>query len=162
MTAMSLRPRYSLLTLLVLTALVAGGVKLWYGPHHVVERAEKDFEEEYTYYKNWDASKIINGPHVVRLFEPNGNILAISINFYRAGIKLPWEYELNIARPTQVYPGIPRVSFLRNYQMSAGEQLACRKIIELEHQRFTSQGIKAYDSLTEAVSETSRRSVYLE
>ncbi len=32
---MSLRPRYSLLTLLVLTALVAGGVKLWYGPHRV-------------------------------------------------------------------------------------------------------------------------------
>jgi hypothetical protein len=33
---MSLRPRYSLLTLLILTALVAGGVKLWYGPHRVV------------------------------------------------------------------------------------------------------------------------------
>jgi hypothetical protein len=30
---MKLRPRYSLLTLLVLTALVAGGVKLWHGPH---------------------------------------------------------------------------------------------------------------------------------
>ncbi len=30
---MRFRPRYSLLTLLVLTALVAGGVKLWYGPH---------------------------------------------------------------------------------------------------------------------------------
>ena len=29
---MSLRPRYSLLTLFVLTALVAGGVKLWYEP----------------------------------------------------------------------------------------------------------------------------------
>jgi hypothetical protein len=33
---MSLRPRYSLLTLLILTALVAGGVKLWYGSHRVV------------------------------------------------------------------------------------------------------------------------------
>ncbi len=32
---MSLRPRYSLLTLLILTALVAGGVKLWHGPHRV-------------------------------------------------------------------------------------------------------------------------------
>ncbi len=30
---MKFRPRYSLLTLLVLTALVAGGMKLWYGPH---------------------------------------------------------------------------------------------------------------------------------
>ena len=34
---MSLRPRYSLLTLLILTALIAGGVKLWYGPHHTIE-----------------------------------------------------------------------------------------------------------------------------
>ena len=33
---MSLRPRYSLLTLLVVTALVAGGVKLWFGPHRVI------------------------------------------------------------------------------------------------------------------------------
>ena len=30
---MSLRPRFSLLTLLFVTALVAGGVKLWHGPH---------------------------------------------------------------------------------------------------------------------------------
>jgi hypothetical protein len=30
---MILRFRYSLLTLLVLTALVAGGVKLWHGPN---------------------------------------------------------------------------------------------------------------------------------
>lgn len=43
---MSLRPRYSLLTLLVLTALVAGGVKLWYGPHHVVERIAPMIEIE--------------------------------------------------------------------------------------------------------------------
>jgi hypothetical protein len=32
---MLLKPQYSLLTLLVLTALVAGGVKLWRGPHRV-------------------------------------------------------------------------------------------------------------------------------
>ncbi len=30
---MSLRPRYSLLTLLILTALVAGGLQYWRGPH---------------------------------------------------------------------------------------------------------------------------------
>lgn len=30
---MSLRPRYSLLTLLLLTAAIAGGMKLWRGPH---------------------------------------------------------------------------------------------------------------------------------
>ena len=42
---MSLRPRYSLLTLLLLfllTALIVVGVKLWIGPHHVVERPAAD------------------------------------------------------------------------------------------------------------------------
>src|SRR5215218_1421758 len=43
---MSLRPRYSLLTLLVLTALVAGGVKLWRGPHHVVVSGDTRTAEE--------------------------------------------------------------------------------------------------------------------
>jgi len=33
---MPLRPRYSLLALLLFTALVAGGVKLWRGPHRVL------------------------------------------------------------------------------------------------------------------------------
>jgi hypothetical protein len=33
---MSLRPRYSLLTLLLLTAAIAVGVKLWRGPHDLV------------------------------------------------------------------------------------------------------------------------------
>ncbi len=50
---MSLRPRYSLLTLLVLTALVAGGVKLWYGPNHVVEQIKNDVETEYTSTQYW-------------------------------------------------------------------------------------------------------------
>ena len=43
---MSLRPRYSLLTLLILTAIVAGGVKLWRGPHHVVMSDPPTSEEE--------------------------------------------------------------------------------------------------------------------
>lgn len=33
---MSIRPRYSLLTLLLLTATVAGGIKLWRGPHRQI------------------------------------------------------------------------------------------------------------------------------
>ena len=35
---MSLRPRYSLLTLLLLTAAIAVGIKLWRGPHRVMTR----------------------------------------------------------------------------------------------------------------------------
>ena len=42
---MSLKPRYSLLTLLILTAFIAGGIKLWRGPHHVVI-PERPNEEE--------------------------------------------------------------------------------------------------------------------
>jgi len=43
---MSLRPRYSLLTLLLLTAGIAGGVKLWRGPHRVfIPNCQK---EQYT------------------------------------------------------------------------------------------------------------------
>ncbi len=33
---MSLRPRYSLLTLLLITVVVAGGIKLWRGPHRQI------------------------------------------------------------------------------------------------------------------------------
>ena len=43
---MTLRPRYSLLTLLILTALVAGGVKLWRGPHWAVISGDTRTAEE--------------------------------------------------------------------------------------------------------------------
>lgn len=42
---MRLRPRYSLLTLLILTALVAGGVKYWRGPHRAVMSNPSTVEE---------------------------------------------------------------------------------------------------------------------
>src|SRR5687768_6371264 len=43
---MKIRPRYSLLTLLVLTALVACGVKLWRGPHHAIVSGDTRSAEE--------------------------------------------------------------------------------------------------------------------
>ncbi len=51
---MSLRPRYSLLTLLLLTAAVAGGIKYWRGPHwaelpYPPTPIEKAFLEEHYY-----------------------------------------------------------------------------------------------------------------
>ena len=42
---MSLRPRYSLLTLLIITALVACGVKLWRGPHELQLNVSDAFGE---------------------------------------------------------------------------------------------------------------------
>ena len=75
---MSLRPRYSLLTLFVLTALVAGGVKWWRGPHRVmmsnpptaVERELlaraieavymfDDMDFEYVYLQGWDTPEFL-------------------------------------------------------------------------------------------------------
>ncbi len=61
------RPRYSLLTLLLFTAFVAGGVKLWRGPHRVIFNIphfvdpnlfplfwpDKRFQYEYEYFNNW-------------------------------------------------------------------------------------------------------------
>jgi len=91
--AMSLRPRYSLLTLLVLTALVAGGMKLWYGPHHVVERPEPGVEVEYTYTRDWRGNKIIQGPRIWR--KPEANRLEIAIDYYRGGSEVNHRQYLN-------------------------------------------------------------------
>jgi hypothetical protein len=43
---MKLKPRYSLLTLLIVTALVAGGLKLWRGPFHAVVSGDTRTAEE--------------------------------------------------------------------------------------------------------------------
>ena len=84
---MSLRPRYSLLTLLILTALVAGGVKLWYGPHHVVERVEDPWgikEKEYNYTRDWRGDQVIQGVMVERGFV-SGVLVSVTFDYYRQG-----------------------------------------------------------------------------
>ncbi len=81
---MLLRPRYSLLALLLFTAAVASGVKLWRGPHHVVDRSNPQMEDEYTYYRNWDETKIMDGVRV-RKYHDEEQILFLSIDLYRQG-----------------------------------------------------------------------------
>jgi hypothetical protein len=88
---MPLRPRYSLLKLLVLTALVAGGVKLWYGPHHVVERTEPDKEDEFTFTRDWLGNRILQGASVTRSYKA-GEIDYGEIHYFRQGSELPWLY----------------------------------------------------------------------
>jgi len=149
---MALRPRYSLLTLLVLTALVAGGVKLWYGPHHVVSRFKYE-ETEYTYSKSWDTSRIIDGPHIFRWYQPDGKTLyQIQISYYRRGQRLPWRYRLSdpLSDPRDMvsyYHGPPRLNFLRHFQMSEEEQEVCKQIIEQEYQRLLAQGAGTTDNI---------------
>jgi len=81
----SLRPRYSLLTLLVLTALVAGGVKLWYGPHRVVEQTNPNTVVEYTYTRDWHWNKFIQGVKISRVDAALGEQRQINLAFFRRG-----------------------------------------------------------------------------
>jgi hypothetical protein len=92
---LSLRPRYSLLTLLVLTALVAGGVKLWYGPHHVVERSSPEVEDKYTFTRDWRGNRIIQGPRIIRDYRAEG-LAHVEIRYYRQGEELQWIYTCTV------------------------------------------------------------------
>jgi hypothetical protein len=89
---MSLRPRYSLLTLLVLTALVAGGVKLWYGPHRVVEQMQKGVKGEYIYTRDMLGNQILHGPVIVRIFREDRSMSHFTVTFFRKGEKLDWQF----------------------------------------------------------------------
>ena len=98
---MSLRPRYSLLTLLVLTALVSGGVKLWYGPHHGVMRHESQgliYENEGDFTREWDGRKLGIGTSTMRVYSLDGTLQHKSVSYYAGrgvpgGITAGW-YEL--------------------------------------------------------------------
>ena len=91
---MNFRPRYSLLTLLILTAIVAGGVKLWRGPHHVVEERVPGMQLEYTYTRGWRGEKIVHGPSIIRICEPNGRTVFIGVISFRNDQELPGCYTL--------------------------------------------------------------------
>jgi hypothetical protein len=84
---MKLRPRYSLLTLLVLTALVAGGVKWWYGPHRVIERTSPGLESEYAFTRDWRGNQVLHGVYIERHQAKHANRLAqVQLNYFRDGI----------------------------------------------------------------------------
>lgn len=85
---MTFRPRYSLLAFLLFTAFIAGGLKLWRGPHHVVDRSNPQMEDEYTYYRYWDGTKIVDGVRVRRHGQADRIEMAF-YNFYRNGERLP-------------------------------------------------------------------------
>lgn len=85
---MSIRPRYSLLALLLFTAAVAIGVKLWRGPHHVVDRSNPQMEDEYTYYRDWDGTKLVDGVRVRRYRNAAGNREQVNFDIYCHGEKL--------------------------------------------------------------------------
>ena len=84
---MPIKPRYSLLTLLALTAVVAAGAKLWKGPHQANEATSSASEEHYTYMRDWRGDRVIQGVHIQRSW----NCLSSedhrsTITYYRNGM----------------------------------------------------------------------------
>ena len=147
---MRFQPRYSLLTLLILTALVAGGVKLWYGPYHLVQRHERDgliYENEHDYTRDWDGRKLGIGTGALRVYSPEGELLRMSVHYYAGrgvpgGITAGW-YELTKVRadtplndpPTDHWPIVQAL-------MSRDEYDNLRKLLLQEMKRDPGPGLK--------------------
>jgi hypothetical protein len=83
---MSFRPQFSLRTLLLVTALIAVGAKLWHGPYHVVETID-GVEHEYDYYRAWGWERVKHGVEIQRAqvnFDEY-DMPEIAIRFFREG-----------------------------------------------------------------------------
>lgn len=84
---MSIKPRYSLFTFLALTAVIAVGVKLWHGPHHVIEQPSPGVEEEYSFTRDWHGNRVIHGVHIERHQSKHANRLdQVRLDYFRNGI----------------------------------------------------------------------------
>ena len=131
---MSLRPRYSLLTLLVLTALVAGGVKWWHGPHHVVEQKGDKVEVEYDFIRLWSREKIRQGPYIMRVYQDD-KLSAVEIRYFRDDLKLSTAYHMRADAQAPV-----TIEFYDPLPMTSVETEQFKKAIEREQERFLAQG----------------------
>jgi hypothetical protein len=84
-------PQFSLRTLLLVTALIAVGAKLWHGPYHFVETIN-GVEYEYDYYRGWSLERVKHGAVIKRypVMDGSSQILnfcdkGIEINVWRHG-----------------------------------------------------------------------------
>jgi hypothetical protein len=148
------RPRYSLLALLLFTAAVAGGVKLWRGPHHVVDRSNPQMEDEYTYYRDWDGTKVMDGVRIRRyptLASEFTKLAAegrmVNFDYYRNGVRLSLYQTLVVISPAPV--GLPEgdhwlYELIRDkadpLAMRPAERQVFDEAIHLERQRCQAQG----------------------
>ena len=147
MTAMSLRPLYSLLTLLTLTALVAGAVKLWYGPHHVVERTASDEESEYTFTRDLFGNRHIRAARIKREYQNDSTRLKrVEIEYYRDGKKFPWYLELG-AKFHFTAKNHFSLAWLHEYGMTPAEQADCQETILRERAQLKEHGVIPWDML---------------
>jgi len=142
---MRLKPRYSLLTLLLLTALVAGTVQFWGWPHDVLERPAPNVEVEYSYIRDWRGNKIISGPYVIRINDGADHLDWVEVGYYRQGERLNWVYNMadvpehlfgqDLLKYGMIFSGM---SALQCW-MSAEEQAEFNDAIAREKQRPTQQ-----------------------
>jgi hypothetical protein len=132
---MRFRPRYSLLTLLLFTALVAGGVKLWHGPHHVVESDGPNLEKEYSYTLDWRGNRVINGPTVIRRFEDQ-KLMFFNVGYTRHGDDVDWMFMVGENKYV-TYGSPPEMEC----PLSAEELRTFHQVRDVELQRFVATGM---------------------
>jgi hypothetical protein len=137
---MSLRPRFSLLTLLILTALVAVGVKLWYGPHHVVERPWPEMEVEYFFTREWQGNKQIVGPKIRRYKSHEGTVEHFEVTYYRAGIPTAWARRIYVKSETKEYCYLWTPVNAVGAELTTQEEAERGRVIEKESQRLQDLG----------------------
>jgi hypothetical protein len=139
---MSLRPRYSLLTLLVLTALVPSGVKLWYGPHHVVDISQQFYEKEYTYTRDWAGNEIIDGVKVIRYEQPQGTPKNIAVFYYWQGLDTDYRQDVLIDAKAKKFAVLPNLFQKKVVSLSAQEHAEHVRATRQECERLQALGFR--------------------
>jgi len=137
---MRFRPRYSLLTLLIVTALVAGGVKLWYGPHHVVKLVSPEEEDEYTYTRDWRGNKVIDGPRIQRTLSTAESRLHFEVTYYRAGVQTSWRRGVQSNSESKQYYYFWGLENWDRIDLTPQEEAERDRIVEQEIQRLQAEG----------------------
>ena len=140
---MSLRPRYSLLTLLILTALIAGGVKLWYGPHRVVERMTPHTVVEYTYTRDWHWNEYTRGVKISRVDAALGEQRQINLAYFRHGQDThQYRFILIHDAPKKYY--VAQGVEGKTLQLTAQEQRDFDFALQQECEQLQKQGFRQY------------------
>jgi hypothetical protein len=133
---MSLRPRYSLLTLLVLflfTATITVGVMRWHAPQHVVEFHSPNVEEEYWFTRQGGGKRVIQGPWVRRQLV-NQKLVSFAVLFYRQGEPVDWVYRSEASEFARYH--MPQVVC----PLSAEELREFHHVRDIEKQRLHAAG----------------------
>lgn len=147
-----MRLRYSLLSMFLITALIAGSVKLWYGPHHVVEIwSAPDWTVEYNYTRDWNEKRMVTGPVVFRQY--TGKVLShFDMRYFRQGIDTRWTYSWYDSQESVLNSMVQGPSPFTGEECPLSEQelRVFHQARDAELQRLAAAGIQS-DSFKEGV-----------